>query len=118
MDACKIAGLDCKRIINEPTAAALAYGLERMQAERKQILVFDLGGGTFDVSVLSIEQGIIEVLATRGDTHLGGQDIDEVLYKMCMEDFKTRFGIDLKKNSRAKARLRLQCTRAKHSLSS
>lgn len=118
MDACRIAGLDCKRIINEPTAAALAYGLERMQAERKQILVFDLGGGTFDVSVLSIEQGVIEVLATRGDTHLGGQDIDEVLYKMCIEDFKTRFGTDLKTNSRAVARLRLQCTRAKCLLSS
>jgi len=95
MDACKIAGLNCKRIINEPTAAALAYGLDRMQAEMKRILVFDLGGGTFDVSVLSIEGGVIEVLATRGDTHLGGQDFDEILLKHCMEDFKMRFGIDL-----------------------
>ena len=70
--ACQIAGLDCKRIVNEPTAAAIAYGLDRMQEQEKKILVFDLGGGTLDVSVLSIEGGVIEVMATRGDTHLGG----------------------------------------------
>ena len=79
MDACIIAGLNCQRILNEPTAAAIAYGLDRMQAQHKNILVYDFGGGTLDVSVLSIEEGVIEVLATRGDTHLGGQDIDELL---------------------------------------
>lgn len=79
MDACRIAGLNCERIINEPTAAAIAYGLDRMQAQQKNIVVYDFGGGTLDVSVLSIEEGVIEVLATRGDTHLGGQDIDELL---------------------------------------
>ena len=84
MDACKIAGLNCERIINEPTAAAIAYGLDKMQAERKRIVVFDMGGGTLDVSVLNIEDGIIEVMSTRGDTHLGGQDIDEILVKHCI----------------------------------
>ena len=79
LDACRIAGLECERIINEPTAAAIAYGLDKMHAQQKRIVVFDLGGGTLDVSVLTIEQGIIEVMATRGDTHLGGQDIDEIL---------------------------------------
>lgn len=72
MDACRIAGLECKRIINEPTAASIAYGLNKMQEAMKQILVFDLGGGTLDVSILRIEEDVIEVLATRGDTHLGG----------------------------------------------
>ena len=72
MDACKIAGLKCERIINEPTAAAIGYGLDKMQAQAKRIVIFDMGGGTLDVSVLMIEQGVIEVLATRGDTHLGG----------------------------------------------
>ena len=79
LDACKIAGLDCKRIVNEPTAAAIAYGLEKRQQEEKKILVFDFGGGTLDVSILKIEEEVIEVLSTRGDTHLGGQDIDTIL---------------------------------------
>lgn len=84
LDACKIAGLDCKRMVNEPTAAAIAYGLEKKTQEEKQILVFDLGGGTLDVSILRIEEEAIEVLSTRGDTHLGGQDIDDILVKHCM----------------------------------
>jgi len=84
MDACRIAGLECKRIINEPTAASIAYGLNKMSEAMKQILVFDLGGGTLDVSILRIEEDVIEVLATRGDTHLGGQDIDDLLIKHCI----------------------------------
>lgn len=85
-----------------------------MQEQEKKILVFDLGGGTLDVSILSIEAGVIEVIATRGDTHLGGQDIDEVLIKHCMADFKSRFSVSLEGNKRAKARLKNQCMRAKH----
>ena len=84
MDACRIAGLEVGRIINEPTAAAVAYGLERMQNEMKRVFVFDLGGGTFDVSILEIENGLIDVKATRGDMNLGGTDIDEVLLKHCI----------------------------------
>ena len=76
-----------------------------MQAQMKRIAVFDMGGGTLDVSILQIEQGVIEVMATRGDTHLGGQDIDELIVKHCLADFKTRYNIDLSNNSRAKARL-------------
>ena len=98
LDACKIAGLNCERIVNEPTAAAIAYGLDKMQSSMKRIVVFDLGGGTLDVSVLTIEEGVIEVMATRGDTHLGGQDIDELLIKHCMADFKTKYSIDLSNN--------------------
>ena len=105
LDACKIAGLKCERIINEPTAAAIAYGLDKMQAQAKRIAVFDMGGGTLDVSILMIEQGVIEVMATRGDTHLGGQDIDELLVKHCIADFKTKTNVDVTNNARAKARL-------------
>ena len=118
LDACKIAGLDCKRMVNEPTAAAIAYGLEKKTQEEKQILVFDLGGGTLDVSILRIEEEAIEVLSTRGDTHLGGQDIDDILVKHCMQDFKTKFNVDLKNNKRAISRLLNQVRRAKHQLSS
>ena len=105
-------------MINEPTAAALAYGLEKMSAQLKRILVFDMGGGTTDISVLNIEEGVIEVISSRGDTHCGGQDIDQLLLKLCMDDFKTKTGVDLKNNKRAIARLRNQCRAAKHSLSS
>lgn len=83
----------------------------------KRIVVFDMGGGTLDVSVLMIEDGVIEVMATRGDTHLGGQDMDEILIKHCMDDFKNRFGIDLSNNNRARARLRNQSRQAKEQLS-
>lgn len=117
LDACKIAGLKCERIINEPTAAAIAYGLDKMQAQAKRIAVFDMGGGTLDVSILCIEQGVIEVMATRGDTHLGGQDIDELLVKHCIADFKTKTNVDVTNNARAKARLQNQVNHAKHQLS-
>ena len=118
MDACRIAGLQEVRIINEPTAAAIAYGLNKTQAQLQRVLVFDLGGGTFDISVLQIEDGVIEVLSTRGDTALGGQNFDEILLNYLINDIKTRHEIDLSKNKRAVARLRLQATRAKHALSS
>ena len=83
----------------------------------KRVFIFDLGGGTFDVSVLQIEEGIIEVLATRGDTNLGGTDIDSVLVNYCIEDFKSKHGIDLTNDNRATARLRKACEIAKHDLS-
>lgn len=104
------------RIINEPTAAALAYGLEKKQAGPQKIIVFDLGGGTFDVSVLHIDQGSINVISTNGDMHLGGQDIDELLVQHCTEEFKRSSGIDLSENHRAKARIRSACRDAKHEL--
>ena len=117
MDACRIAGLEVERIINEPTAAAIAYGLNEMQESMKRVFVFDLGGGTFDVSVLQIEDGVIEVLATRGDSYLGGADIDEALVLHCFNDLKKKFGVDLTKNKRTLSRLRKQCEKAKHELS-
>lgn len=88
-----------------------------MQAQAKRIAVFDMGGGTLDVSILCIEQGVIEVMATRGDTHLGGQDIDELLVKHCIADFKTKTNVDVTNNARAKARLQNQVNHAKHQLS-
>jgi molecular chaperone DnaK len=93
MDAGKIAGIEVLRIINEPTAASLAYGLDKKQNET--ILVFDLGGGTFDVSILEVGDGIFEVLATAGDTNLGGDDFDNVLVNWLINDFKEKEGIDL-----------------------
>ena len=117
MDACQIAGLQVGRLINEPTAAALAYGLNETQRGMQRVFVFDLGGGTFDVSVLQIEDGVIEVLATRGDANLGGTDIDDILMRHCLGDFQRRFGQDLSQNKRALTRLRNQCIKAKHSLS-
>ena len=95
-DAGKIAGLDVKRIINEPTAAALAYGLDK-ESEQK-IMVYDLGGGTFDVSILDIGDGVIEVLATAGDTHLGGDDFDQRIMDYLVAEFKKAEGIDLSKD--------------------
>ena len=91
-DAGKIAGLDVKRIINEPTAAALAYGVDKEQAQK--IMVYDLGGGTFDVTVLTIDNGVFEVLATNGDTHLGGEDFDQVVMHHMMKIFKKKYGKD------------------------
>merc|ERR1712054_134188 len=108
-DAGQIAGLNVLRIINEPTAAAIAYGLDK-QAE-KNILVYDLGGGTFDVSLLTIDNGVFEVVATSGDTHLGGEDFDQRLIKHFMEIFKTKSGVDMSK-------LRKECEKAKRALSS
>lgn len=115
-DAGKIAGLDVLRIINEPTAAALAYGMDK--GDGQVIAVFDLGGGTFDVSLLSIEEGIFEVKATAGDTHLGGEDFDNRLVDHFIEEFKRKTKKNLSNNQRSLRRLRTACERAKRSLSS
>jgi molecular chaperone DnaK len=115
-DAGKIAGLEVLRIINEPTAAALAYGLDKKSNER--ILVFDLGGGTFDVSVLEVGDGVFEVLSTSGDTHLGGDDFDKVIVDHLAETFKTNEGIDLRQDKQALQRLTEAAEKAKIELSS
>jgi len=116
-DAGVIAGLNVLRIINEPTAAAIAYGLDKKEGERN-VLIFDLGGGTFDVSLLTIEEGIFEVKATAGDTHLGGEDFDNRLVDHCMAEFKRKNKKDMSSNERSKRRLRTACERAKRTLSS
>lgn len=115
-DAGKIAGLEVKRIIPEPTAAALAYGLDKEGADKK-IAVFDLGGGTFDISVLEIGDGVFEVLATNGDTHLGGDDFDDVIIHYLLEEFKKEHGIDLSKDKMALQRLKDAAEKAKIELS-
>jgi molecular chaperone DnaK len=115
-DAGKIAGLEVLRIINEPTAAALAYGLDRKSNER--ILVFDLGGGTFDVSVLEVGDGVFEVLSTSGDTHLGGDDFDKVIVDYLADNFKANEGIDLRQDKQALQRLTEAAEKAKIELSS
>merc|ERR1711975_36178 len=116
-DAGTIAGLEVLRIINEPTAAAIAYGLDRNNEGEKNVLIFDLGGGTFDVSLLTIEDGIFEVKATAGDTHLGGEDFDNRLVDHFTQEFKRKNRKDLSKNPRAMRRLRTACERAKRTLS-
>jgi len=115
-DAGKIAGLTIERVINEPTAAAIAYGLDKRDKE-ENILVFDLGGGTFDVTLLSIDNGVFEVLATAGDTHLGGQDFDQRLMNYFISQFKRQTGVDISEDKRAVQRLRKQCENAKRTLS-
>ena len=115
-DAGQIAGLEVERIVNEPTAAALAYGLEKKKDEK--IIVFDLGGGTFDVSVLEVTNDLIEVLSTNGDTHLGGDDFDEVLIHHIAGEFQKEHGIDLRKDAMALQRLREAAEKAKKELSS
>lgn len=115
-DAGKIAGLDVLRIVNEPTAAALAYGLEKEKSEK--VLVFDLGGGTFDVSILEIGDGVHEVLSTSGDTHLGGDDFDQKIIDWLCEEFKKQEGIDLKADKQAMQRLKEAAEKAKCELSS
>ena len=115
-DAGRIAGLDVKRIINEPTAAALAYGLDN--GTEQKIIVYDLGGGTFDVSVIQIEDGVIEVLATSGNNHLGGDDFDEAVAAYLVETFKKTDGIDLKKDVQAMQRIMEAAEKAKIELSS
>jgi molecular chaperone DnaK len=115
-DAGKIAGLDIKRIINEPTAAALAYGLEKKDAER--IVVYDLGGGTFDVSVLEIRAGVFSVKATNGDTHLGGEDFDRCIVDSMIERFQLEHGVDLRQDKMALQRLKEAAEKTKHELSS
>ena len=119
-DAGTISGLNVLRIINEPTAAAIAYGLDKKGSTGEQnVLIYDMGGGTFDVSLLTIEDGIFEVKATAGDTHLGGEDFDNRIVDFCMQDFKRKNrGCDLSSNQRALRRLRTQCERAKRTLSS
>jgi len=116
-DAGVIAGLNVLRIINEPTAAAIAYGLDKKGSE-KNVLIFDLGGGTFDVSLLTIEEGIFEVKATAGDTHLGGEDFDNRMVEYFVQEFKRKNRKDLGDNQRALRRLRTACERAKRTLSS
>jgi len=118
-DAGKIAGLEVLRIINEPTAAAIAYGLNKNAKEERNVLIYDLGGGTFDVSLLTLDpEGVFEVLATGGDTHLGGEDFDNRLVAHFVEEFKKQYkGLDLTTNQKALRRLRTQCENAKRNLS-
>ena len=115
-DAGKIAGLDVERIINEPTAAALAFGVDKLDTEQK-VLVYDLGGGTFDVSILDLADGMFEVLATAGDNRLGGDDFDNVITQYMLEDFKTKEGVDLSTDKMAMQRLKEAAEKAKKDLS-
>src|SRR5579872_1821012 len=114
-DAGKIAGLDVKRIVNEPTAAALAYGLDKKKDET--IAVYDFGGGTFDISILEVGEGVIEVKATNGDTHLGGDNIDQRLVDWLVDEFKKDEGLDLAKDRMALQRLKEAAAKAKIELS-
>jgi len=117
-DAGTISGLNVLRIINEPTAAAIAYGLDKKVGGERNVLIFDLGGGTFDVSILTIEDGIFEVKSTAGDTHLGGEDFDNRMVNHFVQEFKRKHKKDLTTNKRALRRLRTACERAKRTLSS
>ena len=117
-DAGKIAGLEVLRIINEPTAAALAYGLDKGENKHQKILVYDLGGGTFDVSILELGDGVFEVLSTNGNTHLGGDDFDNAIIKLLVDDFKAQNGIDLSLDKMAMQRLKEAAEKAKIELSS
>lgn len=117
-DAGTIAGLIVQRIINEPTAAAIAYGLQNAPAGEKSVLVFDLGGGTFDVSLLTLDEGVFEVKATSGNTHLGGEDFDNRMVNYFIKEFKRKHGKDPTSNSRSVRRLRTACEKAKRTLSS
>jgi heat shock protein 1/8 len=120
-DAGTIAGLKVARVINEPTAAAIAYGLDKVGdgGKEENVLVFDLGGGTFDVTLLTIDNGVFEVRATSGDTHLGGEDFDQRLMAHCVESFKRKHkGMDVSDDPKALQRIRKQCELAKRALSS
>jgi L1 cell adhesion molecule like protein len=117
-DAGTISGLNVLRVINEPTAAAIAYGLDAKISDERNVLVFDLGGGTFDVSLLTIEEGVFVVKATAGNLHLGGEDFDHRLVNHFVQEFKRKFKKDLSSNPRALRRLRTACERAKRTLSS
>jgi heat shock protein 1/8 len=117
-DAGMIAGLNVLRIINEPTAAALAYGLDKKKEGEQNILIFDCGGGTHDLSVLTMDDGVFEVKATAGDTHLGGEDFDNAVVDWCCSEFKKKTRVDLVGNAKALRRLRTSCERAKRTLSS
>lgn len=115
-DAGTIAGLDVLRIINEPTAAAIAYGIDKREGEQN-IIVFDLGGGTFDVSLLTIDNGVFEVAATAGDTHLGGEDFDQRLSEHFVKIFKKKTGKDIQSDPRAMQKLKSEVEKAKRDLS-
>lgn len=117
-DAAAIAGLNVKRIINEPTAAAIAYGLDKAKSAESKVLVFDCGGGTHDISLLSIDDGVFEVLATSGDSHLGGEDFDQRVVGWCVNEFKRKHKQDLTGKQKALRRLKAACERAKRILSS
>merc|ERR1712154_471661 len=117
-DAGRISSLNVLRIINEPTAAAIAYGLDKKVGGERNVLIFDLGCGTFDVSILTIEDGIFEVKSTNGDTHLGGEDFDNRMVRHFMGEFKRKHKKDISDNKRAVRRLRTACERAKRTLSS
>ncbi|BCS83166.1 heat shock 70 kda protein-like protein [Cotonvirus japonicus] len=117
-DAGRIAGLNVLRIINEPTAAALAYGLDKVEGRELNILIFDMGGGTHDVTLLSLEDGLFQVRASCGNSHLGGEDMDNRLVSWCVEDFKRKHKLDLSTSAKALRRLRTSCERAKRTLSS
>lgn len=116
-DAGVIAGLNVERVLNEPTAAAIAYGLDRSKNKEENILVFDLGGGTFDVTLLTIDDGVFEVKATSGDTHLGGEDFDQRLMDYCIEQFQKKHKLDLSGDKKSIARIRRQCEMVKRTLS-
>ena len=116
-DAGKIAGLEVKRIINEPTAAALAYGLQNKKSKSEKVAVYDLGGGTFDISILEVADGVVEVLSTNGDTHLGGDDFDKVIMDWMIDKFKKDENIDLGKDSQAMQKLKEAAETAKVELS-
>ena len=116
-DAGQIAGINVVRIINEPTAASIAYGLDKKFKNERNVLIFDLGGGTFDVSLLSLEEGLFEVKATNGHTHLGGEDFDNRLVEYCANEFRRKTGLDIKGNPKALRRVRAQCEKAKRALS-
>jgi hypothetical protein len=117
-DAGTISGLKVERIINEPTAAAIAYGLDKKAQGERNILVFDLGGGTFDVSILTIDSGVFEVVSTNGDTHLGGEDFDQNVMQYFIKLIKKKYGKDISKDARALQKLRREAERAKRALSS
>merc|ERR1712151_603766 len=114
-DAGSISGLNVLRIINEPTAAAIAYGLDKK--DEKNVVVFDLGGGTFDVSLLTIDNGVFEVLATAGDTHLGGEDFDQRVTDHFTKAFKKKNDVDIKSDARALTKLKVEVEKAKRDLS-
>ena len=114
-DACTIAGLECKRIINEPTAAALAYSADK--GMNKKIAVYDLGGSTFDISILDVSDGVVEVLATNGNTALGGHDIDVKLMHYVIDEFKKESGVDISNDPMAMQRVKDECEKAKCALS-
>jgi L1 cell adhesion molecule like protein len=117
-DAGLIAGLNVLRIINEPTAAAIAYGLDKKTGGEQNVLIFDCGGGTHDLSILTLDDGIFEVKATAGDTHLGGEDFDNAVVDWCISEFKKKTKLDITQNAKALRRLRTACERAKRALSS